>query len=66
METGYVEKISKKTLSDEILANLRPLYNSNMLKVSIVKWSRNKIFVAGSDISGVPNYLEYCRFQCKC
>ena len=29
-----------------ILANLRPLYNSNMLKVSIVKWSQNKIFVA--------------------
>ena len=30
--------ISKNNLSDEVLANLRPLYTSNMAKVSIVKW----------------------------
>ena len=30
--------ISKNNLSDEVLANLRPLYTSNMTKVSIVKW----------------------------
>ena len=63
MENGCVEKnISKKALYDGILANLRPLYNSNMPKVSIVKWSQNKIFVAGRVISGLPNFLENCRF----
>ena len=34
------KNISKKTLSYDFLANLRPLYNSNVAKVSIVKWSQ--------------------------
>ena len=38
----------KKTLSDGILAIMRPLYNSNMAKVSIVKWSQKLIFVDGT------------------
>ena len=41
-------KYFQKTLSTGILSNPRPLFNSNMEKVSIVKWSQNCIFVAGS------------------
>ena len=36
-----------------------------MAKVSIVKWSQKWGFVDGSAISGIPNYLENCRFQCN-
>ena len=58
LENGYVEKnILKKALNDGILANLGPLYSSNMPKVCIVKWSRNKIFVARSVISGIPIFF---------
>ena len=64
MENGYVEKnISKKALSDRILANLRTLYNSNIPKVSLVKWSQNKIFVAGSVISGIPKLKKKSVFS---
>ena len=46
MANGSKHKISlKKTLYDGSFANLRPLYNSNMAKVSIVKWSWNLLFV---------------------
>ena len=31
----------RKNLKNEVLENLRPLYNSNVAKVSIVKWSQN-------------------------
>ena len=51
------ENISKNALSDGILANLRPLDNSNMQKVSIAKRSQNKILVAGSVISGIPIFF---------
>ena len=44
----------KKTLSDEILAILRPLYYCNMAKVSIVKWSHNLIFVDRNPLFGLP------------
>ena len=36
-----------------------------MAKVSIVKWSQKWWFVDGSAISGIPNYLENCHFQCN-
>ena len=50
-------KKSLKTLSDGVSANLRPLYNSNMAKVSTVMWSQNWIFVA--------TFLENPCFQCN-
>ena len=61
----FIFNISKISLFDDFLANPRPLYNSNMAKVSVVKWSQNWIIVAGSVISGIPNFLENCRFQCN-
>ena len=39
MENGAVKKYPQKTLSDGPNANLRPLHNSNLAKVSIVRWS---------------------------
>ena len=44
-EMGLKIKYALKTLSDGIFANLRPLYNSNMAKVYIVKWCHNLIFI---------------------
>ena len=66
MKNGPKIKIFKKNaLFDEFLDNPRPLYNSNMAKVSIVMWSQKWIFVYGSAISGIPKYFENCRFQCN-
>ena len=66
MENGpKIKNTSKKTLSDGFFGNLRPLYNGNMAKVSIVKWSQKWIFVYGSAISGIPKYFENCHFQCN-
>ena len=66
MENGpKIKNISKNALFDGFLDNPRPLYNSNMAKVSIVKWSQKWIFVYGSAISGIPKYFENCRFQCN-
>ena len=45
MENGpKIKNISKIALFDGFLDNPRPLYNSNMAKVSIVKWSQKWIF----------------------
>ena len=42
----------KKTHSDGFFVNSRPLYNSNMAKVFIVKWSQKLIFVDGTPFFG--------------
>ena len=66
MENGHKIRISKKNaIFYGFLDNPRPLYNSNMAKVSIVKWSQKWIFVYGSAISGIPKYFENCHFQCN-
>ena len=38
---GQKLNILEKTISDGPSANLRPLFNSNVTKVSIIKWSQN-------------------------
>ena len=35
-----LKKYLKNALSDGFFVNLRPLHNSNMAKLSIVKWSQ--------------------------
>ena len=50
--------ILKKALSDGPSANLRPLYNSNVAKVSIVKWSQILILAVGSSISDIPKKFK--------
>ena len=44
----------RKALSEGPRAFLRPLYNSNVAKVSIVKWSQNLIWAYGSGVFGIP------------
>ena len=44
--------ILKKALSDGPSENLRPLYNSNVAKVLMVKWSQILVFLARSPVSG--------------
>ena len=38
-----LKKYPQKTLSDGPSANLRPLHNSNLAKVMIVKWSQIRL-----------------------
>ena len=54
-----IKNISKKALSDGILANPRPLYNSNVAKVSIVKWSQNWTFLDRKHFFGLPYDLKF-------
>ena len=56
--------ILKKALSDGPSANLRPLYNSNVAKVSIVKWSQILISTVRSSIFDIPKIFKKFRFQC--
>ena len=58
LENLSLKKISKKALSGGILANPRPLYNSNVAKVSIVKWSKNWMFVDGNPFLAYPMILN--------
>ena len=58
-----MEKVQyKKTLFDGPSANLRPLYNSNMAKVYIVKSSQILISAVGSSISDMPKNFKKCTF----
>ena len=50
------KKNIKKIHSYGPSANLRPLHNSNVAKVSIVKWSQILSSTAGSSISGIPRF----------
>ena len=48
----------QKTLSDGPSVNLRPLFDSNMTKVSALKWSQNCTRTIRSGIVGIPKYLK--------
>ena len=48
----------KKNISDGPSANLSPLFNSNVTKVSVIKWSQNCTTTIRSDIVGIPKYLK--------
>ena len=47
----------------DFFGNPRPLYNSNVAKISIVEWSQKLLSMDGSVFSGIPNYLENCFFN---
>ena len=51
MENGPKIKIYQIHFMMDFFVNPRPLYNSNMVKVSIAKWSQNTIFVDGNPFS---------------
>ena len=64
MENGpKINNISKNALFNGFFVIPRSLYNSNMAKVFIVKWSQNMIFVDGSAISSTPKYFENLPFS---
>ena len=54
MKMSQKHNMLRKVLSDSPGAVMRPLYNSIVAKVSIVKWSQNLIYVAGSPVLGLP------------
>ena len=45
-------------MGNRACANLRPLFNSNVAKVSLVKWSHILITTARSTVSGFAIYFE--------
>ena len=38
--------------------NLRPLFNSNMTKIFVIKWSQNCTRTIRSGVVGIPKYLK--------
>ena len=52
------QNILKTALSDYPSANVRPLFNSNMTKVSVLKWSQNCTRTIRSGVVGIPKYLK--------
>ena len=59
MENAPKNRISsKKALSGDPSANLRPLFNSNMTKLSVIKWSQNYTRTIRSGAVGISNFLK--------
>ena len=52
------QNILKKALSDGPSLNLRPLFNSTMTQVSVIKWSQNCTRTIKSGVVGIPKYLK--------
>ena len=52
------QNILDKALSDGPSVNLKPLYNSNMTKVSVLKWSQNCTRTIRNGVFGIPKYLK--------
>ena len=50
------KNIFKKALYDGPSANLRPLYNCNGEKITIVNWTQILISTTQSSISGIPRF----------
>ena len=53
------QNILKNALSDCPSANVRPLFNSNMTKVSVLNWSQNCNSTIRSGVVGIPKYFKY-------
>ena len=52
------QNILEKALSDGPSVNLRPLFNSNMTKVSVIKLSQNCTRTIRSSVFCIPKYLK--------
>ena len=57
-------KYSQKAFSDGLWSILKPLYDSNMEKVSIEKLSKNFMFGVRSLISSLPKKVGNTLFTC--
>ena len=58
------QKILKKAPSDGPSAILRPLFNSNLKRVYIIKWSQNLIQAHRSSVFGIPKSIKITCFVC--
>ena len=56
--------IHEKTISDGPSANLRPLFNSNVTKVSVIKWSHNWTRTLRSGVFGIAKDVKITCFSC--
>ena len=54
------QNILEKALSDGLSAILRPLFNSNVAKVSVIKWSQNFTWAYRSGVFGKPKDFKKC------
>ena len=52
------QNILEKERFDGPSVNLRPLFNSNMTKVYVIKWSQNCTRTIRNDVVGIPKYLK--------
>ena len=52
------QNILKKALSDGPSVNLRPLFNSDMKKLSLKKWSQNYTRTIRNGVVGIPKYWK--------
>ena len=55
--------ILKKTLSNGTSAILRTLFNSNLLRVSIVNWLWNLNFITRTYVSDIPKSYQIQHFS---
>ena len=58
-----LQKNKKNKLSNGSFEILKPLYQYNMAKVSIVQWSQNLIFASRSTVSGIPENSKNTSFS---
>ena len=58
------KNVLKKALSDDPSLDLKPLYNSNVTKVSVVKLSQIKISTVRSPIFSIPTIFNISLFLC--
>ena len=58
MKCAQKQNILERALSDGPSVNLKPLFNSNMTKVSVIKWSKNCTRAIRSGVIGIPKYLQ--------
>ena len=64
MENGpKINNISKNALFEGFFVIPRPLYNSNMPKVSIVKWSQNMFLLTEVPFLAHQNILKIAVFN---
>ena len=58
MKQAQQQNILEKALSDGPSATLRPLFNSNMTKVSVIMWSPILIWAYRSGVFDIPKDLK--------
>ena len=53
-----------KSISNGVSANLRSLFNSNVTKISVIKWSQNQSRNIRSGVFGIAKNVKSTCFAC--